>query len=298
MKTINLFFASFILLLIVSCTKVITVDVPSSGTKLVVVDAFISNSSDTQKVRLTTTADYFSNTATPPLLGATITLNDLTNAITYTFTPDGKGNYYYVPLANDSMAQITHKYQLNISANGNTYMALSTLNQTTVVDTIAFRSTGRDFSNQYPNDTTTPKRRFYPAFIAKDIAGADNYYWVKVYNNGIFYNQPKQMDFFQDAGYQGTDGDIFLPPVCFFQLTSDDNPIHRYDVCTIKILSINKDTYSFLNQLQTQLTNSQSGLFAVTPQNVKTNIQQTVGTQKAIGWFNMGAISAKSQVAK
>ena len=297
MKTLNIAFIFCFLFLIASCTQVIKVDVPSGAT-LMVVDAFINNSSDTQKVRLTTTADYFSNTATPPLLGARVTLNDLTDGVTYTFTPDGNGNYYYVPLVNDSMAQITHKYQLNISNNGNTYMALSTLNRTTVVDTIAFRSTNRDFSNQYPNDTTTPTRRFFPAFVAKDIEGADDYYWVKVYNNGILYNQPAQMDFFQDAGYQGTDGDIFLPPVCFYGLTSDVNAIHRYDVCTIKILSINKDTYSFLTQLQTQLTNAQSGLFAVTPQNVKTNIQQITGTQKAIGWFNMGAITEKSQVAQ
>ena len=297
MKKINLIIASCIMFLVASCTQVIKVDVPSGAT-LVVVDAFINNSADTQKVRLTTTADYFSNAPTPPILGATVTLNDLNNAKTYTFTPDGKGNYYYLPFGStDTMAQITHKYQLNVTTNGNTYMALSTLNRTTVVDTIGFRSTGRDFSNQYPNDTTTPKKRFYPAFYAKDIAGADDYYWVKVYNNGTFYNQPNQMDFFQDAGYNGTDGDVFLPPVCFFQLTSDDNPIYRYDVCTISILSINKDTYSYLTQLNTQLTNAQSGLFAVTPQNVKTNIQQTAGTQKAIGWFNMGAITSKSQVA-
>ncbi|MEO8761835.1 MAG: DUF4249 family protein, partial [Bacteroidia bacterium] len=289
MKTINLLIASCILLLVVSCTQVIKVDVPS-GSKLVVVDAFINNSSDTQKVRLTTTADYFSNAPTPALLGATVTLNDLNNAITYTFTPDGNGNYYYVPAVNDSMAQITHKYQLNISTNGNVYTALSTLNRTTVVDSILFRSTARDVDNQYPNDTTTPKRRFYPLLVAKDIAGAADYYWVKVYKNGVFYNQPNQMDFFQDAGFNGTDGYPFLAPVAFLQLTSSDNPIYRYDVCTITILSINKDTYGFLTQLNAQLTNAQSGLFAVTPQNVKTNIQQTSGTQKAIGWFNMGAI--------
>src|ERR1700761_770890 len=131
MKILNVILASCFLFMIASCTQVIKVDVPSGAT-LMVVDAFINNSSDTQKVRLTTTADYFSNAPTPPILGATVTLSDLTNSTTYTLTPDGKGNYIYVPVVNDSMAQIAHKYQLNITYNGNTYNALSTLNKTTV----------------------------------------------------------------------------------------------------------------------------------------------------------------------
>ncbi|HXU26659.1 MAG TPA: DUF4249 family protein [Bacteroidia bacterium] len=294
-KTILNLFVIFSLVLVSSCTNVIQVTVPS-GSTLMVVDAFINNKPEAQKVRLTTTADYFSNAPTPPVLGATVTLNDLTSNITYTFTPDGNGNYVYTPLINDSMAVITHKYQLNISYNGNSYIALSTLNRTTTVDSIIFRSTGRDLVGAYPNDTTTP-RRFFPLVIAKDLSGADDFYWLRVYKNGVFYNQPNQLKSFQDAGYAGTDGEHFNPQFSFFQLTSSENPIYRYDVCTIEILSIDKNTNEYLGQLQTQLTNSQNGLFAVTPENVKTNIQQTAGTQKAIGWFNMGASSSKSRVA-
>jgi len=293
---LNLFVVICSLLLISSCTSVIQVSVPKGAT-LIVVDAFINNKPEAQTVRLTTTADYFSNAPTPALLGATVTLNDLTNNITYTFTPDGNGNYIYTPVINDSMATINHKYQLNVAYNGNNYFALSTLNKTTTVDTIAFRSTGTDAQGNYPNDTTTP-RRFFPIFKAEDIKGEADYYWVKVYNNGVFYNAPAQMDVFQDGGYAGTDGFTIGLQFAFYGLTSSDNAIHKYDVCTVEILSINKDTYGYLTQLQSQLTNAQSGLFAVTPQNVKTNIQQTAGAQKAIGWFNMGASTSKSQIAK
>lgn len=284
-----------LIFLLASCTDVIQVSVPN-GTTLVVVDAFINNKPEPQTVRLTTTADYFSNAPTPPLLGATVSLNDLTNNRTFTFTPDGNGNYVYTPQPTDSMTQIGHKYQLNISCNGNSYTALSTLNRTMPIDSIIFRSRQRDLAGDYPNDTTTP-RRYFPLVIAKDIAGAADYYWLKVYKNGVFYNGPNQLKNFQDGGYDGTDGYLVNPQFSFFQLTTDENPINRYDVCTIEILSINKNTNEFLGQLQTQLTNSQNGLFAVTPENVKTNIQQTAGTQKAIGWFNMGASSSKSRVA-
>ncbi|HKC68520.1 MAG TPA: DUF4249 family protein, partial [Bacteroidia bacterium] len=114
----------FSLVFVTSCTNVIQVSVPT-GSTLLVVDAFINNKPEAQKVRLTTTADYFSNAPTPAVLGATVTLNDLTNNVTYTFTPDGAGNYVYTPVVNDSMAVVTHKYQLNVSYNGNNYFALS-----------------------------------------------------------------------------------------------------------------------------------------------------------------------------
>ena len=295
---LNLLLLTFGLLLFGSCTKVIQVTVPN-GTTLFVVDAFINNApQQVQTVRLSFTSNYFSNTVNPPpVLGASVSLVDLTNAKTYTFSPDGKGSYNYTPLMNDSMTQINHKYQLNITYNENTYTALSTLHPTTLVDSIAFRSSGNDFAGNFPNDTTNP-RKYYPIYLAQDIKGEADYYWVKVYKNGVFYNGPNQLNAFQDAGYSGTDGEFFLPPVCYFGLTPSTNPIYKGDVCTIEILSINENTTEFLGQLQGQLTNSENGLFALTPQNVKTNIQKTSGTLPVIGWFNMGATTSRSTVAK
>ena len=296
MKKHFLSLVSFILLLS-SCTSVIQVSVPS-GSQLIVVDAFLDNSSNPQTVRLTFNANYFSNVPTPPVLGATVSLNDLSNAKTYNFTGDGNGNYIYTPGINDSMAQLHHKYQLNISYSGNVYTALSTLNRTMAVDSIKFRVSGNDFNGTYPLSDTTNPRKYYPYVYAYDSGGVTHdYYWLKVFNNGVFYNQPAQLDIFEDRGY-GNSNDFVIPPFAFQNLTDKDNPIYRNDECTVEIYSINSNTFDFLNQVKTQMTNAQSGLFAVTPQNVKTNIQQVSGTQQAVGWFNMGAISSKSVIAK
>lgn len=284
-----------VLLLISSCTSVIQVTVPN-GTNLLVIDAFLDNSAKNQNVRITNSANYFSNTPTPAVLGATVSLLDLTNSKTYTFTPDGKGNYIYKPLINDTMGYVSHQYQLNVSYNGNTYFALSTLYPTISVDSIAFRSKSTDAYGQYP-DTTNP-RTFFPYIFAKDIKGPGNFYWMKAYKNNVFYNQPGQMNFFEDAGGFAPDGDFIGVPNNFFGVIDNDKPYHRGDTCTIEIYSIDKNTSDFLGQLQTQMTNSQAGLFAVTPQNVKTNFQQTVGTQQATGWFNMSAIKSKKIAVK
>jgi hypothetical protein len=285
----------YCLLFFSSCTSVIQISVPNGTTQLVV-DAFLDNSSKPQTVRITTSSNYFSGAPCPAVLGATVSLTDLTNVKTFTFTPDGKGNYIYTPVANDTMGYVNHKYQLNISYSGNTYIALSTIFPTIPVDSITFRSSSTDSYNQFPNDTTKP-RTYFPFFFAKDIKGTGNFYWIKAYKNDVFYNQPSQMNICEDAGIAGDGVDIGVSNN-FYNLTDSKNPIYRGDTCTIAIYSTDANTNDFLGQLQTQMTNAQAGLFAVTPQNVKTNIQQISGTQPAIGWFNMGAIMSKSVVAR
>ena len=281
-----------------SCTSIIQVTVPNGTTQLVV-DAFLDNSAKPQTVRITTSANYFSEVSCPPVLGATVGLTDLTNAKTFLFTPDGNGNYIYTPTATDTMGYVNHKYQLNIAYSGNTYIALSTLYPTVAVDRIRFCNSSLNPVDSISNAGDTAKPRvYYPYFYATDNKGVGNYYWVKVYNNGVFYSQPGQMNIFEDAGFGANDGGLISGANSYYNLTNDKNPIYRNDTCTIAIYSTDANTNDFLAQLQTQMTNAQSGLFAVTPQNVKTNVQQTSGTQPAIGWFNIGALKSRSVVAR
>jgi hypothetical protein len=287
-----------IFIVITSCTSIIQVTVPDGKTQLVI-DAFLDNAARPQTVRITNSSNYFSNVPCPAVLGATVSLNDLNNAKTYTFTPDGKGNYIYTPVVGDTMGFVNHKYQLNVSYNGNIYIALSILYPTIPVDTIIFRRTRTDIGGTSPVSDTTKPRKYYPLLIARDIKGQTNYYWIKAYKNSVFYNQPSQMNFFEDSGGAfSVDGGFIQPPNDFFGLIDNDNPYYRNDTCLLEIYSINPNTNSFLGQLQTQMTNSQNGLFAVTPQNVKTNIQQTSGNLPPLGWFNMAAVTSKKAVAE
>lgn len=282
----------FLLLLVLSaCTTVIKVDVPQ-GSKFVVVDAFIDDKPQPQKVRLTFTADYFSNQPTPPVLGAGVSLNDLSNNKTYTFTPDNNGNYFYTPLSGDTMMRVGHQYQLTVSYNGNTYFAFSTLNRTTTIDSVRF--TG----NIDPTSTHGDTGRYHPLLFARDAPGATDYYWLKIYKNGQRYELPDGIDISQDAGGVNTDGQEFDDPVAKYFIYPHDSVFHYGQLCTIEVLSVNANTYDYLLQLNLQLTNSQAGLFAVTPENVRTNIQQSAGTQKAIGWFNMGSSVSKTESAR
>src|SRR5437870_13619793 len=98
------------------------------------------------------------------------------------------------------------------------------------------------------------------------------------------FNKGSQINLAVDAAYSnGADGFLFIPPIAE-GITPFGDLFAKGDVCRVEIHSISKETYNFLIQVQTQTTNS--GLFATTPENIKTNLVTPEGAKtKAIGWF-------------
>jgi hypothetical protein len=280
----------FTLAFMSSCTDVIKVDL-DEGETLMVVDAWINDQASTQTVRLTSTSPYFSNVNTPPVSGATVSLMDLTANRNFIFADAGSGNYIYTPGVSDSMCVVGHQYELRVNYQGAEYTANSKLNRTTIVDSIMWQ----DLNNQ-----VGVTNGLFPYIVARDSAGGKDYYWIRSYHNGVFIGSPSNINVCEDAGGgDGTDGLYFIPPNAYFNVTPGDKPYKEGDLCTIEIYSINKNSYDFLLQAQIQMTNSQSGLFATTPENVRTNINTvSSGAPKALGWFNIGSMSTKTSIAQ
>lgn len=271
-----------------SCEKVIDVDVPE-GEILLVVDAWVNDKPGTQTIRLTTTAPVFDGNKTPVAIGATVSLQDLTNGKTYTFGEvAGTGNYVFTPSATDTLCVVGHQYALAVSYKGNSYTALSTLNRTTTVDTVGF--------DRITEPGSTEVKGYLAWLFGKDQPNGKDFYWIKSFKNGEFYNQSSAINVAEDAGGgDGTDGLCFIPPNAFFSVIPGSKSLKLNDVYTAEVHSLNKDSYEYMIQLTTQLNNSQAGLFAVTPENLRTNIKPVnSNAPRALGWFNIGAVSSKS----
>lgn len=262
------------------------------GEKMVVIDAFVNDAPETQTIRITESAPYFFNATTPGIGGASVIIRDIDNGKTYSFADIGSGNYAFTPTVTDTFGIIGHHYRLEINVNGVYYEANSTLFRTTKMDTILFR-TEEDAG-------FSAKDGLYPLYVGSDIPGEKNYYWLKTFKNNVMYNSPREMNISEDGGGgSGTDGLFFTPPIAFFNVTPNNNPFQPGDLCRLDLISLNPSTFDFLLQAQTQMNNSESGLFATTPENVRTNIQTlTDGGKKAIGWFNMGSLYRRIQVAQ
>jgi hypothetical protein len=271
-----------------SCEKVIKVEVPE-GETLLVVDAWINDKQGKQTVRLTTTAPVFEANNTPIAVGAAVVLKDLTNGKSYVFNEvAGTGNYEFVPSTTDTLAVLNHQYSLSVSYKGNSYTALSTLNRTTTIDTVGF--------DRITEPGSTEVKGYLAWLFGKDQPNGKDYYWIKSFKNGEFYNQSSSINVSEDGGGgDGTDGLCFIPPTAFFNVIPGSKNLKLNDVYTVEVHSLNKDSYEYMVQLTTQLNNSQAGLFAVTPENLRTNLKAVnEGAPRALGWFNMGMVSTKS----
>lgn len=285
MKQLFKLISLLVIILTTSCEDVIQVKL-DEGSKLLVVDAFINDLRIDQKVRLTYTDAYFSSSNPPAVNNASVVLTDLTLSKTYTFNFAGDGDYIY-PMGTDTIAYVGHSYKLQVTYDGNNYYAITVQNRTTGIDSI---------QSEKKEEGSFQKKGYVCTLWARDLPGpVHDYYWIKAFRNDALYNLGSQINIAVDgANGAGADGFIFTPPIAR-GITPFGEVYQLNDKCKVEIHSISEATYNFLMQVISQTTNS--GLFATTPENVKTNIITPSGSSmKAIGWFNMASVSYKEKI--
>jgi len=224
------------------------------------------------------------------LNGAVVKIKDLTSGLEYNFTDNNDGNYVYDLATTDTMGRVGHNYELTVIHQGVTFSSITKMNRTARVDSIIseFKEGG---------GLTNAKPSYKMSFLGFDIPGDTiDYYWIKSYRNGVFFNKGGEINICADGAYgNGADGFPFIPPIAE-GITPFGEIFNKYDLCRVEIHSINLETFNFLTQVQTQTTNS--GLFATSPENVKTNIKNTTNEKvKVVGWFCMSSVGYKERVA-
>lgn len=287
---LQLIVAGFTAVLFSGCQDVIQVKL-DEGAKLFVIDAFVNDLRAPQTIRVLTNDTYFSNREAPPVTDATVILKDLTANTQVQFLYTDKGNYIFNPGIGDTISKVDHQYELNVTIDGFTYSSLTTQKRTARIDSIAadYNEGGGGFGPANPF--------YFCSLYAKDRADNNaDYYWVKAFRNDTLFAGSGDISLCID----GTQGEIkgldvdstdFTPPVTFLGFRTYQSG----NTCKAEIHSISRATYFFLLQAVTQINNG--GLFATTPENVKTNIISPEGAKtKSIGWFNMATVASLTKV--
>lgn len=287
MKTLKLFLFITGIFFFSSCEDVIQVKL-DEGDPMVTIDAFINDMQSQQTVRLTYTDPYFSQKPNQPITGATVNLKDLSTGMDYAFSDNNNGDYVWTPT---DTFRVGHEYELTVTHQGIAYKSSTRMNRTTRVDTLVseFREGG---------GLGNAEQGYKFAFLGFDPPGDTiDYYWIKSYRNGVFFNKGGDINICANAAFgEGADGFPFITPIAE-SITPFGEVFQKFDVCRVEIHSINLETYNFLTQVFTQTTNS--GLFATSPENVKTNITNTTNDKvKVVGWFCMSAVGFKEGVAQ
>jgi len=250
-----------------ACKEKIDLDVPGGSQKLVI-EAEVSTETDSSYVKVTRTADYYSTESLPVVSNATVTIN----GTPFTYTSDG---FYKGPVSYKGIPGTT--YNLNVSVDGNTYTATSTLIRMYRIDSIfqtfkpasGFLESG--WSVSYVGFDDRPKIQYTYAVL------------------GYFDTLVKRDSMSKDKILFNSEQTPVGVPYNF------EIPFARYqpgDECILVFRSIDKFMNDFIQAYNDQ-TSGAPGPFAVPPANLPTNI-----TGGAIGYFATYDIVRKRYTVK
>ncbi|MFY0674138.1 MAG: DUF4249 domain-containing protein [Bacteroidia bacterium] len=271
-----------------ACTDPIDIEL-DEGTPQVNIDAFITSLPEDQKVRVLTTTNYFDNLKVDPITNAEVVLtNNLNQQWTFSYTENG---YYVLPYS-DTIVRPFAQYSISVKVGNQEFVSSTTAFPTTKVDSIVF-------DEQIPTGPGSLDG-FIGEFWGRDIAGITNAYWIKTYIDDTLISDPGFINLSLDAG-QGpiSDGSPFIPPVRT-GITTFPNIFQKEERVKVEIHGISLETYEFITQAQTQITNG--GLFATPPFNVITNFSNASGSENVadqpVGWFSVATVSSLEAVAE
>tara|TARA_Y100001958_G_scaffold59790_1_gene40255 strand:- start:1322 stop:2254 length:933 start_codon:yes stop_codon:yes gene_type:complete len=281
----------FLLLILISCEDIITPELPTND-PILVVDAWLNNLNEEQKIILSSTQDYLDSTSSPSVSGAIVQVSDNLGNV-FDFIESVPGEYVWQPTnLKNNLGDVGSSYILNIQHDGKEIIAQSTMNRTSIIDSINF------VRGQFPEGS------YYAEFWSREEAGIGDAYWIKSYVNGIYQNGLDDIITCIDAGASSEgaviDGIPFIPPIRrgITRFETDDDgdfisPFNKGDSIYVEIHSVTYEAFDFLNKTSIQI-NRPGGfgeLFAVSLSNVPTNLQVVNDNRfPVVGFFNISAV--------
>lgn len=297
MKKHYLAYIVVIISMISACEKEVTPDLEEVPPFLVV-DAWLTQTADTQRITLSYTRPYFDNTSAVPATSATVTVAEAETQRLFSFTDANyDGVYEWAPAPGERFGKVGMIYGLQIELDGNVYQSISRMDSVPSVDSITFE--------YYKSDAFIRDDYYLGEFWARDLPGAGNTYWIKAFINGEPLDGPDEINTAYDAGFSSggeVDSLIFIQPIRIainnFDLEDDDgNSLSPYlpgDTAYVEIHSITNEAWFFLNRVANE-TNRPGGfaeLFADPLANVPTNIVPSNENVRVTGFFNVASVSS------
>jgi len=267
--------------------------------EVMVVDAWLNDKNETQKIFLTISQPYFDQSLPEKVEDANVSVIDLSSGEAITFIETDA--YYAWEPGDEGFLEVGHQYQLRIEVEGVTYSANARLGPVPEVDSVQF--------TYNPKDINFKKPYFTAEFLANDIPGQGDAYWIKAWKNGVYLSKPSEINIAYDAGFssnQTMDGVLFNQIIRKdFVNPWDKNPDNENvllppyvvgDSLYLEIHSIDPMAFEFLSGviLQTNRPGGFSELFATPLANVISNIHTVSGESptRVQGFFNVSAVTS------
>jgi hypothetical protein len=269
-------------LLVVSCTERIDVQLDSTYTRLVV-DGSIATDTGVYKVRLTKSADYFSNIPAEPVVNATVSLSDGVNSFVLHETEKGVSGTYQTDSAFAGVIGRTYTLHVELAEeiSGNkSAEATSYLPHVTHLDSI-----GTEFHADWGKQGVWTIKLW-----AREPGDEVNYYLFNLYRNGqLMTDTITEKVISDDQFYNGS----YMNGVDVFYINPENTwqNIVPGDTLVMQMSGITKEYYDFINQVD--MAGFNIPFFSGPPANVKGNI-----TNAGVGFFAAYSSSFAMTVVK
>lgn len=287
LKTLVLFLS---VIAITSCEDRIQVKLDKMDSRITI-DAFLNSLRQDQQIRITSTDSYFSGKTPPPVIGAEVTLTDLTADKKYSFSDRNDGNYVYSLTPLDTIVAPGHSYQLNVRYKSYKYNSTASTKRSTNIDALFFKY--EEATNSILGSTPAGLKL---KLIAKDPEGpTPDFYWVKLYKNSKFYSRPQNMQLETFGLNNEMDGQYFSPDRWKTSGPDGEDVPNTGDLVRLEIHGISREVFDFLSLGAKMINNG--GMFAVPSVNLPTNIYSTdKNSPQALGFFSISETTHKDIV--
>lgn len=261
----NLIILLFAAVFVSSCEDVIDIPLDTDHPKLVIeasIDWQKGTSGKNQKIKLSTTTNYYSTTI-PKISGATVFIKNSSNEVFHFMESPTTGTYSctdFVPVLNQT-------YTLTVLHNGQTYTATETMKPVAPIDSVTQETqTGLETN-------TLAVKSFYT-----DPAHVENFY---LYSYKFLKNATPVYYASEDLLFQGN---------TFFSIAFQEDALPG-DQVEIAHFGISKAYFNYMNVLVAVAENSDQGPFQTVPAAVKGNIKNTKAAQdNPLGYFRLSEV--------
>lgn len=258
----------FILIFFASCEDVINVDLETGDPKLVI-DANIlwqkGTSGNEQKIKLTTTTDYYTNTI-PTVSGAIVFVTNSQNTVFDFIEVPNTGEYVctnFVPVINET-------YTLTVQHGGITYKSTEKLYPTPTIDSVE-----QEAVDVFGTNVIQVK------FFFQDNGSETNYYLGAIKNPA---NAIPELGAFDDEFFQGNQ---------MFGFYSDEDLVAGNSI-NFKLQGISLRYYNYMNKLINIAGSSGGNPFATPPATLRGNIvNQNDENNYPLGYFHLSELDTK-----
>jgi Domain of unknown function (DUF4249) len=256
----------FIVSIITSCTKVITLNLKNTN-PLFVIEGTITDSIGTAQVLISQTQDFYADNGFVGITGATVTITNDSGVIT-TLVATDSGVYQSPTL----IGQQNHTYTLNVIVAGQTFTATSIMPVKVPFDSLYITS-----------NPTFGSSKNVANIVYQDPPGKGNNYRFVEYVNG------KQQQTIFASNDDLTDGNKVIAPLNIFGGDADslsNRKINTGDSVKVDMQCIDKNVYEYWYSLDQSATGSSQ---SAAPGNPVSNMQGG-----ALGYFSANTLQSRT----